>query len=193
MKIKTEELKDIAIASIALAFIFSYPSFLQNPFLLIVAAVAIVTGFILHELAHRAAANKFGAYAAFRLWPQGLYLAIILAVLTNGNFIFAAPGAVVISNMRFNRFGLSTLGRREMGIISAAGPATNILVAAAFATLYSFTGIGIFLYAASVNITLALFNMIPVPPLDGSKILNWDIKIWGAMAVTILLFRTFVI
>ncbi|MFH0889954.1 MAG: site-2 protease family protein [Candidatus Aenigmatarchaeota archaeon] len=193
MKLKTEEIKDIAISSAALTFIFSYPYFLQDPLVLAVYAVAIVTGFVFHELAHRAAANKFGAYAAFRLWPQGLYLAIILAVITNGNFIFAAPGAVVISNLRFGRFGVSPLGRREMGIISAAGPVTNVLLAAIFAALHAFSGFDLFLYAASVNITLALFNMIPIPPLDGSKILNWDLKVWSATAAIILMFRVFVV
>ena len=96
-----EELKDIIIASVALIFVFSYPEFLSDVSILAVSAIAIATGFVLHELEHRFVANKFGAAARFRLWKEGLMMALVFAVATNGSFVFAAPGAVVINNFRF--------------------------------------------------------------------------------------------
>lgn len=193
MKLHAEEMKDIAIASVALVFIFSYPEFLSNPSLLAVSAMAIASGFVLHELAHRFIANKFGAAARFRVWKEGLLMALVLAIATNGGFVFAAPGAVVISGVRFSLRGITALGRREYGIISAAGPLTNVILAVFFAVLYNFTFNVALLYAASVNVSLALFNMIPIPPLDGSKVFAWDAKAWAAMIALIMAFRLFLI
>ncbi len=189
-----EELKDIITASVALIFIFSYPEFLSDASILAVSAVAIATGFVLHELAHRFAANKFGVEARFRLWKEGLVMALLFAVATNGSFVFAAPGAVVINNIRFSlRHGILSLGKREYGIISAAGPVTNLVLALIFVIIHSFVNSNALVYAASINVSLALFNMIPVPPLDGSKVMTWNLGAWASIIVIIMFFRTFLI
>lgn len=194
MKLHDEEVKDIIIAAAALTFIFSYPEFFANPSVLLVSAVAIATGFVLHELAHRFVANKFGAAARFRIWSEGLVMALILAMATNGGFVFAAPGAVVINNVRFSlRRGIVALGRREYGIISAAGPLTNMVLAALFILFYYATSSTALLYAASINVSLALFNMVPIPPLDGSKVFAWNLVGWAAIIALIILFRIFLL
>ncbi len=194
MKLHGEEIKDIIVAAAALTFIFSYPEFFANPSILLVSAVAIATGFVLHELAHRFVANKFGVAARFRLWSEGLVMALILAIATNGGFVFAAPGAVVINNVRFSlRHGIVALGRREYGIISAAGPLTNMVIAALFLFLYHAALGAAFLYASSINVSLALFNMIPIPPLDGSKVFAWNAITWAAIITVIIAFKIFLV
>ena len=194
MKLHDEEIKDLIVASAALVFIFSYPEFLSEPSLLLVSAMAIVSGFALHELAHRFVANKFGAAAQFRMWKEGLVMALVLAIATNGNFVFAAPGAVMVNSVKFSfSHGLVALGRREFGIISAAGPLTNVIVAAIFLALYSTVSNAAMLYAATINISLALFNMIPIPPLDGSKVFSWNLAAWAATVVVIILFKVFLL
>ncbi|MBI4177536.1 MAG: site-2 protease family protein [Candidatus Aenigmarchaeota archaeon] len=191
MRLHAEEIKDIAIAAASLVFIFSYPEFLSDASLLGVSAVAIASGFVLHELAHRFVANNFGAAARFRIWKEGLVMALVLAIATNGSFVFAAPGAVVISGLRFSLRGISSLGKREFGIISAAGPLTNIALAVFFSVLYNATFNTALLYAASINVSLALFNMIPIPPLDGSKVFAWSAKAWAAIIALIMALRLF--
>jgi Zn-dependent protease len=63
-------------------------------------------------------------------------------------------------------------------LISAAGPGANILIALVFGLVIRFAPQGFSLnflaisaYIVAINITLAIFNLIPIPPLDGSKIL----------------------
>ena len=94
-----------------------------------VMLVAVGTGFILHELAHKYVAIHYGAHAEFRAWREGLLLAIGLALFTNGAFVFAAPGAVYVSGR-----GITV---KQNGIISIAGPVINIAIAAIFAILIS--------------------------------------------------------
>ncbi len=190
MKLQNEEIKDLVTAAAALTFIFSYPEFLSDPSIILISAAAIATGFILHELAHRFVANKFGVAARFRIWKEGLLMALVLAIATSGGFVFAAPGAVVINNVRFSlRRGIIALGKREHGIISAAGPVTNMMLAALFVLAYYATADRALAYAASINVSLALFNMIPVSPLDGSKVFAWNLTVWAAIIALIILFR----
>jgi Zn-dependent protease len=84
-------------------------------------------------------------------------------------FVFAAPGAVYISG---------PVGRRENGIISAAGPLANIVIALAFRLL----PLGVIsAYGASINGWLAFFNLIPVMGFDGSKVWRWNKGIYALL------------
>ena len=146
--------------------------------------VAVGTGFILHELAHKYVGIHYGAHAEFRAWRQGLLLAIGLAILTSGAFVFAAPGAVYV-------YG-NSITRKQNGIISWVGPLTNIAVALGFGALLAVLRPGEFLArimvsAMYVNLFLAAFNLLPIFPLDGSKVFVWNKAIWLAtMAVAVL-------
>ncbi|HLC78877.1 MAG TPA: site-2 protease family protein [archaeon] len=142
---------------------------------LLVMLVAVGSGFILHELAHKYVAIHYGAHAEFRAWREGLLLAIGLAIFTNGAFVFAAPGAVYV-------FGKS-ITVKQNGIISLAGPVTNLLIVAVFGILLSILNPSdllehIIISTMYVNFFLAAFNMIPIFPLDGSKVFMWSKAIW---------------
>ncbi len=174
------ELRDIIIAAVVLAVAFSFRTdldvFLRN---LLPAAVGVSLGFILHELAHRFVAKHYKCYAEFRLWSQGLILALVLAIVSNGSFIFAAPGAVYIQQSA-DLWGRVQISKKHNGLISIAGALTNIALAIIFLSLALLANIEpqMFLFAAGVNIWLAVFNMLPIPPLDGSKVFGWNKIIW---------------
>ena len=131
-------------------------------------------GFLLHELSHKLVAQHFGCAAEFRAWDQLLYLAVGLAVFIG--FIFAAPGAVMISGM---------ITRKENGLISVAGPATNYILAMIFLVLSYLLPqwINVFAIGFSINIWLGLFNLIPFGPLDGKKVFYWNKIVWGGMMI----------
>ena len=168
--------------SLAFAFIYSGASLLKGNFnniysshFILIFFISLFTaglGFLLHELAHKFVAQHYGCTAEFRAWDQFLYLAVGLAVFIG--FIFAAPGAVMISGM---------ITRKENGIISVAGPATNYVLAMIFfglGLLFS-SGASIFATGFSINIWLGLFNLIPFGPLDGRKVFDWNKAVWGGM------------
>ncbi len=166
----------IAIAQVGVRNFLSF-SLMQSLFYLSIILVTVGSGFILHEMAHRFVARKFGAYAIYKTWPTGLLIALVFSFF---GVVFAAPGAVYI----FAPY----LTRKQNGLISLAGPLTNILLAAFFfaasLSIASSFAVEILLMGAKVNLFLAFFNMIPLFPLDGSKVLAWNPVIWGAVAIS---------
>ncbi|MCX8150151.1 MAG: hypothetical protein N3D85_01385 [Candidatus Bathyarchaeota archaeon] len=142
----------------------------------------LTLSFLIHEMAHKIAAQKSGLWAEFRLITWGAVLTLI-SVFTP--FRLIAPGAVMIAG---------PARRGDIGKISIAGPSTNILLSviflgmAYFPTYFAYTMA--FLLLASFNAFIALFNLLPFGVLDGLKIFSWDKKIWAslfavAMALTI--------
>ena len=70
------------------------------------------------------------------------------------------------------------------GKISMAGPGVNIVISAVSLIMFSIcNGLSssIFFLLTYMNAFLALFNLIPIPPLDGSKILAWNPVVFGVM------------
>ena len=108
-----------------------------------------------------------------------LILAIIMSFF---GYIFAAPGAVMIRGH---------INKEQNGKISAAGPATNIILSLLFLGLSMFTLGGILgmiaSYGMMINAWLALFNMIPFGNFDGSKILAWNKYVYGTMVLVSLI------
>jgi Zn-dependent protease len=139
-----------------------------------VSLATVGSGFVLHELSHKFVAQRYRYWAEFRMWPLGLVLALVTSTL---GFIFAAPGATYISG--------SNISRSQNGKISIAGPLTNVAVAAAFVPVW-LLGSGLFLgflgsEGVFINVFLALFNLLPVGPLDGAKVFNWSKVAWVAV------------
>src|SRR3989338_9151331 len=95
------EIKDLLLSWVTISVAFAWMGFrIFSPegtteFIthLVVVLIAVGTGFILHELAHKYVAIHYGDHAEFRAWKEGLIFALVLAVL-NSPIIFAAPGAV---------------------------------------------------------------------------------------------------
>jgi Zn-dependent protease len=133
-------------------------------------------GFILHEMAHKFTAIKYGFWAEFRKDNIMLVVAVALAALVG--VVFAAPGATII----YDTTGRG-ISREQNGKISAAGPVVNLLLCIPFAGLLIYSGSGqslnenlimMGMIGLQVNAMIAAFNMLPVSVLDGKKVLAWN-------------------
>jgi Zn-dependent protease len=173
------EIRDIvisvAVLSVAFAIMFNRNGWDEfSMFELIgISAIIVCTSFVIHELAHKFVAQRYGAWAEYRMFPFGLMIALVLSFM---GVIFAAPGAVYISG---------GINEEENGKISAAGPAVNIVIGAVALAL-SFVTVGllssVLLIMAAINAFFAVFNMIPIMPFDGSKIYRWNVAVYLLMA-----------
>jgi|SRR5688572_10952575 len=154
--------------------------------------VGMATGFVLHEVAHKILAQRYGHWAEFR--AAFSFLGITLFAATFLKILLAAPGAVLIQGR---------VTPKENGLISLAGPSVNLAVAVLSVGAYL---VGYFtspqwgvdprdlapfmlLGVAQVNSLLSMFNLVPFGPLDGRKVLRWNRAVYAlAMAASIGLF-----
>lgn len=170
------EIRDIAISLLVLGFVFAYPEILADPAFMIISLLGVGVAFIGHELSHRFVARRLGFYSAYKMWPEGLAMALILAIASGGRFIFAAPGAVIFSSYWILRRPMM----KDIGLIGIAGTVFNITVMYVSLALYFATGLSLFSFIGSINGWLALFNLIPFGPLDGRKVKAWNFRLWAA-------------
>ena len=184
IKFSRDEVRDLIIAfiiiSLCFAILYAGRNFSAALQILPIVMVGVGLGFVLHELGHKFVSMKYGYWAEFKLWPEGLIIALLSSFV---GFVFAAPGAVYTYTDHYIDDSIN-------GKISIAGPLVNIalaiiflLVAAAIYqnALYDPTLALIFLtcnLGFTINSYLATFNLIPIGNLDGSKVLRWNALIW---------------
>ncbi len=188
----------VAVVVLTLCFTLAreqraFPRWLSpNPIDLAASAIAVSTGFVLHELMHKIVAQRYGHWAEFRAQFGSLLgsLGVVVGTLLAGTpVLVAAPGAVWIQG---------AVTPRQNGIISLVGPATNIVLAAiawpfTWATDLDAPLPHIMLVVAFVNAGLAIFNLIPMRlfgnELDGRKVLRWNPAVYIlCMAAAVAIF-----
>ncbi len=186
-KIPLHERRDLLVAWLALSAAFTLAMVWGqrlDPFIIgqffIISLVTAGIAFIVHEMAHKFTAMKYGYWAEFQMNSMMLVVAVAMAALAG--IVFAAPGATMI-------YG-NSISREENGKISLAGPVSNLILLIPFAALIfvgQSAGSGILaiigLVGVKVNAMIAAFNLLPVGPLDGAKILSWNPVIFAGVAL----------
>ncbi len=176
MRFSRTEIQDLIVSIVVLAIIFSR----FQPGLFLETLFIIVVVFVLHELSHKYLAQKYGFEAEYKIWFFGLMLGILTALVSGGALVFAAPGAVFINPVarRGFAFTVAKLSQKQYGKISLAGPLVNIAIGIAFVLLNFSYPSNILLRTAGISFFLGFFNLFPVAPLDGSKIIAWNKTVW---------------
>nr|WP_231112433.1 peptidase M50 [Stygiolobus azoricus] len=178
----------LAILSLAVAFI----SF--NPLYLGITVLAATTAVVPHELAHRQTARNYGCNSRFVLSFKGFLVTFLINFLSGyfklGILIFVSGYTAILC-----RFGL--MGEELTGKTAFAGPVTNIIIAiiSLFTRAFLFGNPlvnTILLEIFAFNSYVAFFNLIPIPPLDGIKVLRWNKLAWG-VAILISFLLTFLV
>lgn len=152
--------------------------------------IILIISVILHEVAHGYMANFLGDPTArlqgrltlnpvSHIDPVGSVLLPLILTLTHSPFLigYAKP-------VPYNPYNLP--GKYDEGLVAFAGPGTNILIAIVFGLVVRFGGaalspalVGACTIIVIINLVLAAFNLIPIPPLDGSKVLG---ALFGAIS-----------
>ena len=176
--------------------------------------IIFIFSVVIHEVCHGAMAYQLGdptAKYAGRLTlnpishidPIGSIFLPLLLILGRSPFLigWAKPVPINPYNFKDQKYGQAKS--------AAAGPAANIIIALFFGLLLRFlpfsaiqnsqTFVNFFIYIVQINLILALFNLVPIPPLDGSHILftflpysmekmKLFLSRWGMIILLILIF-----
>lgn len=162
---------------------------------LAISALPVLIAITFHELSHGFIANKLGDPTAKMMGRLTInpiahidlfgtiIMPLLLLIFTNGQFVFGYAKPVPINPMNFKN------PRRDMAISAAGGPATNILLAIVSMVMLKFGVFPLLSFAPEgmgatvlepiammlkssiiINVVLASFNLIPIPPLDGGRV-----------------------
>lgn len=143
--------------------------------------IILIMSVVIHEVSHGYAARALGDHTAeyagrltlnpikhIDLW--GSIIIPLILVISKAGFVigWAKPVPVNPYNLRNQKYGEA--------LVAAAGPASNFALALIFGLLIRFglipeTAFPVVIAIVIINLVLAVFNLVPVPPLDGSKIL----------------------
>jgi len=165
------EVVDLIISWGILTVVFSWSNVVRGDIAALpIYGLAVLLSFVIHELAHRNVARKLGAHSYYQAWYPGLLMALLICAISSGRFVIAAPGAVVVESPSM----------RIAGIVALWGPLANAIMALCMYPLSRLCHpIAIYtLIIGNVNSLLALFNALPIPPLDGYKVLRYSPKQW---------------
>ena len=162
------ELKHLVLGSLLVmgvgASLFWFDSAIRPGILMILLAVFSLA-FLLHEIAHKLAAQYYRLWAEFRLTLTGV-LITLLSIISPVKII--SPGAVMIVGAR---------SKKILGKVSLAGPLTNLVLSIIFLGVAFISPI--YFVGCLFNALIALINLIPFGLFDGMKVFFWNKIIWG--------------
>jgi len=196
------ELKGLLVTIVVLGFIVSFKDWgkgseinLALGSINFAIGIGIVAGSLLvHISIQRIWALITGYRLEWRMWTFGLLLGLIFVFLTNGNFWLILPGGFIVHHMAGHRLGWFRyeINWWAVAMIALWGPVISIVLAVIFKAIGGIA-VGVILQKIIVfNIAYALYSMVPIPPLDGSRIfygsrLLYAFSVSGIVVIALLL------
>ncbi|MDD1678325.1 MAG: hypothetical protein LUO93_03970 [Methanomicrobiales archaeon] len=168
----------ISILLFALAFLIAGNLSIQIVnlvFFLLVGAVAVLG----HEVITSVVAKKFHCPSEFQFWGLGTLILLLNAAIFH--FVFGKPSRTLVE-------GLKNLEPKKMMFVSLIGPAVNVIFALFSLMLISAGGILALAGTTglSINIVLAAYSLIPVHPMKGKVVFDWNKAVWAGCFVPLI-------
>ncbi|MAH33365.1 hypothetical protein CL615_03155 [archaeon] len=175
------ELRGLSIAILVMAFIISFRewgsgsnfNFTIGLFNFFNAVLIVALSVLVHISIQRIWALATGYRLEWRMWGFGLVFGVIIAFLTNGLFWLILPGGIMVHHLAGHRLGWVRYGINywALGLIALGGPLASISLAILFKAVSGVVFNALIQKVIIFNIAYAVFSLIPIPPLDGSRTL----------------------
>ena len=178
-KFTSHELRGFIIAILVIAFIISFKEWGASSFNLgeglfnLFNSVLIVAlSLLFNDAGKRIWGLAIGYRIEYRMWTFGLLGALALAFVSNGNIWLIVPGGFMIHHLAGHRLGYFRYGLNyfAQAMIALAGPLFTLMLIIFLKLLYAFSPNPLIQKAIIFNVVFAITSLLPIPPLDGSKI-----------------------
>ena len=178
-RFSNEEIRALLLTILTAAFILSFRQWGETTFDFSVGirnffnAFLIVTLSLLVKVSvQKIYSLHIGYKMEYQFWLTGILISIFLCFLTNGWLPFLALGGFVVTMLPGHRLGFFryNINYFSIGIIAVMGPLANLGLAIFF-KMFSWLPSPLIATAIKFNVLIAIFSMLPIPPMDGSKIL----------------------
>ena len=173
------ELRGLVISILAIAFVISFKEWgttrfdavagLHNLFnAVLITALSI----LVHDAGHRLWGLAIGYRVEFKMWSFGLLIALVIAFLSNGQLWLIVPSGFMLHHLAGPRLGWFRYGINYFGqaMVALAGPLFTLMLIILLKIISSFSTNLLVEKAIMFNVIYAITSLIPIPPLNGSKI-----------------------
>jgi len=196
------EIRSLIIAILVIAFIISFKEWGYGKdfsvgvglFNFFNAILIVALSFSVHISIQRIWSLGTGYRLEWKMWTFGLLIGLVLVFLTNGAVWLVLPGGFIVHHMAGHRLGWFRYGINywAVGLIAVTGPFASIALAALFKMFSGVISSALIQKVIIFNIAYALYSLLPIPPLDGSKTfygsrMLYAFSVAGIAAATILL------
>lgn len=181
------ERSQFMLGVLALALIYSWDNWGGTQFDLVFGLKNFARAFILvaitlyvHHASQRVMALRNGLKAEQQLWWYGIIIGLMLAIVSNGGIKLLAVSSTLAFILPVHRLGAFRYGPNMSVIakICLAGPLGNVLLASVVALVDMFAASPLLRELFVLNLVFAWWNMLPIPPLDGAKVLFWSRSVY---------------
>ncbi len=196
------ELRGLIITTLVLAFVISFRewggvefNFAVGFSNFLIAVLIVGVSLLIHTSGQRVWSLAAGYRLEYQMWGLGLFLAVIFAFITNGRFWFLVAGGFMVHHLAGHRLGWFRydIGYWGIALIALSGSLITVLFIIVLKISNSFLFAPILQKLIIFNIVYTVYNMIPIPPLDGAKIFYGSRMLYafylpGIIAVILLLY-----
>lgn len=178
-KFTTHELRGITISILVIAFIISFKEWGTTAFNLKVglfnlfnAILIVALSILVHDAGQRIWGLAIGFRVEYKMWSFGLLIALIVAFISNGSFWLIVPAGFMLHHLAGHRLGFFRYGINYFGqaMVALAGPLFTLMLIILLKILNALYPNPLIQKAIIFNVVYAITCMLPIPPLDGSKI-----------------------
>ena len=136
------------------------------------AILIVALSILVHDAGQRIWGLMIGFRIEYKVWTTGLIIALLVAFVSNGNLWFIVPGSFMLHHLAGHRLGYFRYGINQVGqaMVALAGPLSTISLLIFLKIISAFAPSPLLEKAILFNVIYAITSMMPIPPLDGSKI-----------------------
>ncbi|MBI2660536.1 hypothetical protein HYX07_05215 [Candidatus Woesearchaeota archaeon] len=173
------EIRGLVISILVIAFIISFKEWGTKNFDLAIgmfnlfnSILIVALSILVHDTGQRLWGLTMGYRVEFKMWTFGLVAALLIAFVSNGNLWLIVPAGFMIHHLAGPRLGWFRYGLNYFGqaMIALAGPLFSLMLIILFKLLGVFSSNPLIEKAIIFNVIYAITCLLPIPPLDGSKI-----------------------